>query len=221
MQSEGRIERARAAAPVESEEAPFQLPAGWTWARFPDLGEFARGKSKHRPRNDPKLFENGTYPLVQTGDVARANRYIDSYTGLYNDVGLQQSRLWPAGTLCITIAANIADSGLLEFDACFPDSVVGFRPVAPIPDARYFEYFVRTAQADLLRFAPATAQKNINLSVLRQVLIPLAPLAEMKRILDKVDRLMDLCNALEERLDESQTEARALMDSLGHRLIAA
>ncbi len=60
--------------------------------------------------------------------------YIESSTGLYNEVGLEQSRPWPAETLCITIAANIADSGLLAFDACFPDSVVGFVPVAPIPE---------------------------------------------------------------------------------------
>ena len=112
---------------------PFDLPAGWAWARFTELGELARGRSQHRPRNDPALYADGTIPLVQTGDVARADGEIDTWSALYNQRGVEQSRLWPAGTLCITIAANIADSALLRFDACFPDSVVGFVPFEPNP----------------------------------------------------------------------------------------
>lgn len=80
---------------------------------------------------------------------------------MYNEKGLAQSAKWPAGMLCITIAANIADSGILSFDACFPDSVVGFVPAQGFQGAEYFEYFMRTVKADLLAFAPATAQKNM------------------------------------------------------------
>jgi len=93
------------------EQAPFDLPSGWSWARFPELGKFGRGKSKHRPRNDPTLFDGGTHLLIQTGDVARSQGFIETYANKYNDYGLAQSMKWPAGTLCITIAANIADSG--------------------------------------------------------------------------------------------------------------
>src|SRR5207248_11617213 len=118
--------------------------------------------------------------------VARSNGVIKTYTSKYNDRGLAQSKKWPAGTLCITIAANIADSGILDFDACFPDSVVGFIPAEEFPNARYFEYFLRTAKADLLDFAPATAQKNINLEILNAVVIPLPPLAELNRIVAKL-----------------------------------
>jgi type I restriction enzyme S subunit len=105
----------------ENEEPPYELPRGWAWSHFPFLGNFGRGKSRNRPRNDPKLFVGGQYPLVQTGDVARSNGTITTYSNLYNDVGLEQSKMWPAGTLCITIAANIADSGILGFPACIPD----------------------------------------------------------------------------------------------------
>src|SRR5207248_9312825 len=135
----------------------------------------------HRPRNDPALFDTGTHLMIQTGDVARSRGVINTYTSKYNDFGLSQSFKWPKGTLCITIAANIADSGILSFDACFPDSVVGFVPAAVFPNARYFEYFIRTAKSDLLEYAPATAQKNINVAILSAVLIPLPPIAEQRR----------------------------------------
>jgi len=196
---------------IADEAEPFDLPPGWAWSRFHDLGEFGRGKSKHRPRNDRSLFIGGNHRLVQTGDVARAKGTIKTHTGLYNDVGLEQSKMWPEGTLCITIAANIADSGILGFDACFPDSVVGFIPAPPIPSVRYFEYFIRTAKEHLEQFAPSTAQKNINLGILEQVWIPIPPLAEQRRIVAKVDELMALVDALETQLDTARTTATALL----------
>jgi type I restriction enzyme S subunit len=139
---------------------------------------------------------------------------IKTFTGKYNDFGLAQSFKWPKGTLCITIAANIADSGILSFDACFPDSVVGFIPGSMFENARYFEYFVRTAKANLLEFAPATAQKNINLEILTQVLVPLPPLAEQHRIVAKVDELMALCDRLEASLNDTEATRSRLLDAL-------
>ena len=211
---DGKSRRNDALPEINLDQAPFELPVGWTWARFPELGTFGRGKSKHRPRNDPALFEGGEHLMIQTGDVARSQGVIETYTNKYNDFGLAQSLKWPTGTLCITIAANIADSGILSFDACFPDSVVGFIPASMFDSARYFEYFVRTAKANLLEFAPATAQKNINLEILTQVLIPLPPLAEQNRIIAKIDALMALCDRLEASLTYSADTRRRLLDAL-------
>ena len=94
---------------------PYSLPED----TLPNLGKFGRGVSKHRPRNDIKLL-GGKYPLIQTGDVANAGLYITSYSSTYSELGLKQSKMWEKGTLCITIAANIAKTAILEFDACFP-----------------------------------------------------------------------------------------------------
>jgi type I restriction enzyme S subunit len=158
--------------PPDMEGLP-QLPEGWAWASLPQLGELNRGKSKHRPRNDERLF-GGVYPFIQTGEVRKADGVITTYSQTYSEFGLVQSRLWPKGTLCITIAANIAETAILGFDGCFPDSVVGFIPEDGT-DVRFVEYFIRTAKEDLERYAPATAQKNINLQTLRGVAIPLPP----------------------------------------------
>ena len=104
-----------------------------------ELGSLDRGRSQHRPRNDPKLL-NGPYPLIQTGEVASAGLYITEYKNTYSELGLQQSKMWKAGTLCITIAANIAQTAILTFDACFPDSVVGFVPNDAV-SAIYMHYW--------------------------------------------------------------------------------
>ena len=210
---EGKAKRQDALPEIDLDQAPFDLPDGWAWGRFPEVGTFGRGKSKHRPRNDPVLFDAGEHLMIQTSDVARSKGVIETYTSKYNDFGLSQSFKWPKGTLCITIAANIADSGILSFDACFPDSVVGFIPAPVFENARYFEYFVRTAKANLLEFAPATAQKNINLEILTQVLIPLPPLAEQHRIVAKVDELMARCDRLEASLTATAASHHRLLDA--------
>ena len=212
--AQGKIKRDKPLPFITDEEKPFALPKGWEWARFPELGEFGRGKSKHRPRNDPALFNPPIYPVVQTGEVARAKGVIQAYHSKYSEIGLAQSRLWPEGTLCITIAANIADAALLGFDACFPDSVVGFVPAQTLGNAKYFLAFMETARNELIKFAPATAQKNINLEILGALLIPVPPLTEMSRIVTRVNELRSLCADLRARILAGQAVQRNLADAL-------
>jgi type I restriction enzyme S subunit len=188
----------------ERPQGPYELPANWEWCRFEDIGLLARGQSKHRPRNDPVLFQNGFMPLVQTGDVADADRTIRSYTYLYNETGVAQSRIWPKGTLCITIAATIGETGILDFEACFPDSVVGFTPSDSRISREYIEYFLRTAQKSLEEYAPATAQKNINLNILQSILIPLPPIEEQHRIVATVDELFSICDKLRAQVTQAE-----------------
>jgi type I restriction enzyme S subunit len=174
----------------DTSELP-ELPEGWCWASLPQLGEINRGTSKHRPRNDPRLL-GGPYPFIQTGDVRHSGGFITKHSSTYSEFGLAQSRSWPSGTLCITIAANIAETGILKFDACFPDSVVGFLSEAEPTQVRFIELFLRTAKQELERYAPATAQKNINLEVLAAVAVPLPPREEQARIVREVDRLLSV-----------------------------
>ena len=185
------------------------LPEGWTWATMPQLGELNRGKSKHRPRDDAALY-GGPYPFIQTGDVRRSDGSITEHSQTYSELGLKQSRLWPIGTLCITIAANIAETGILKLEACFPDSVVGFVSEQGYPTTEYVEFFIRTARDGLDRFASATAQKNINLEVLEAVAVPTPPLAEQHRIVAEVDRRLSLIRGVESEVDANLKRAQAL-----------
>lgn len=169
---------------------PYKLPNGWVWEKLGELGKMERGKSKHRPRNDPKLF-GGDYPFIQTGDVARSKDYIEYYTQTLSEFGLNQSKLFPDGTVCITIAANIADTAILKFPCCFPDSVVGFIPNEESISSEFVHYYITTIKNDLEHYAPATAQKNINLKILNEVLVPIPPIKEHDEILKQISYLLD------------------------------
>lgn len=149
------------------------LPKFWQWVFLFQIGELNRGKSKHRPRDDKSLF-GGVYPFIQTGDIRNANGGIISrYSETYNEFGLKQSKLWPKNTLCITIAANIADTAILHIEACFPDRVVGFIANPEIADVKFVHYYFKTIKKKLETNASATAQKNINLYTLRNIIVPL------------------------------------------------
>lgn len=138
----------------------------WEDKILTDLGTFNRGKSRHRPRNDPALFANGKYPLVQTGEIKAANLYVNSHTDTYNDFGLAQSKLWPKDTLCITIAANIAETALLGYPMCFPDSVVGFN-ASPKKSSELFMHYVFTyIRRAIQNSASGSIQDNINVEYL-------------------------------------------------------
>ena len=194
--AEGKIKKEKPLPPITEDDCPFEIPDEWEWVRLTDVGEVSRGRSKHRPRNDAILYRNGKYPLVQTGDVARSGGLITSCSSFYNDVGLTQSRMWPEGTLCLTIAANIADVGILNFDACFPDSVVGFNAFSPITSNKYFLYMLMAYKAILDSLATRSAQKNINLDTIASLAYPLPPLAEQQRIVARVEELLAMCDAL-------------------------
>ena len=153
---------------------PRTNPMGWPMKPLGEIGELDRGRSRHRPRNDPALL-GGSYPLIQTGDIANSGGRITQYTQTYSELGLGQSKMWPAGTLCITIAANIANTGVLEFDACFPDSVVGFVPGADTT-TEYVQFLLTQLQSVLEAGATQVAQKNINLKMLRSLVVPVPPI---------------------------------------------
>ena len=179
---------------------PVTNPKGWEIEKFGNVGTLDRGKSKHRPRNDPILL-GGEHPLIQTGDVANSRGYIKTFSSTYSDVGLQQSKKWPVGTLCITIAANIAKTGILNFEACFPDSVVGFIPGNKVT-TEYIQHWLKFLQKTLETSAPESAQKNINLEILRNLSLPLPD----KELQEKFSRIVTQILNIENHLDNSLSD---------------
>lgn len=138
----------------------------WDIKTLSELGDFRRGKSKHRPRNDKRLFINGNYPLVQTGEISAANLYIRNHSAMYNEFGLKQSKLWDKNTLCITIAANIAETALLGYPMCFPDSIVGFNAYPNESTELFMHYVFTYIKKSIQNSASGSIQDNINIDYL-------------------------------------------------------
>ncbi|CAM4071907.1 restriction endonuclease subunit S [Flavobacterium weaverense] len=188
---------------------PVHNSKKWEITQFSEVGKLDRGKSKHRPRNAPELL-NGPYPLIQTGDVARSGGYITRFKSTYSEFGLKQSKLWPKETLCITIAANIAQTGILTFEACFPDSVVGFVPNVKTNNI-YVQNWMSFLQVMIEEKAPMAAQKNINLAILKQLDFMLPPITLQNQFAERVQAIEAQKQQAQEALEKSEQLFQGLL----------
>ncbi len=182
----------------------------WEPKGLDELGFVSRGRSRHRPRDAAHLYD-GPHPFVQTGDVKHAGLYLTEYTQTYSEEGLAQSRMWPAGTLCITIAANIADTAILGFDACFPDSVIGFIPDDKKADARFIKYlFDALLQRKYKQFTQGAAQDNLSQAKLLSLKFPIPGITKQKQIADVISAYDDLIENNRRRIQLLEQSARIL-----------
>lgn len=185
------------------------VQTGWKAYKLHDLGFVGRGKSKHRPRNDKVLY-GGKYPFFQTGDVKAAGYKLRHYSQTYNEVGLAQSKLWHPGTLCITIAANIADTAILDIAGCFPDSIVGFVPDENKADVRFVKYSIDTLKLQMRNISRGTTQDNLSVDKLLLFDI-LAPDTSMQRkIASVLGAYDDLIENNSKRIEKLEAIARLL-----------
>ena len=165
----------------------------WDTKKLSDLGTFERGKSKHRPRNDERLFHGGGYPLVQTAEIKDANLYITHHEQEYGEFGLNQSKLWDAETLCITIAANIAETALLSYPMCFPDSVVGFKAYKDASSEKFMYYVFEYIRRSIQNSVTGSIQDNINIEYLTSLTFKIPS----KKIQDTI---VSLLSAIDEKI---------------------
>lgn len=194
----------------------------WDDKAFDEIGLIARGRSRHRPRNAEYLY-GGEYPFIQTGDVKAANFRILEYSQTYNEIGLAQSKLWPKDTLCITIAANIAETALLGFDGCFPDSIIGFIPYEGKADVRFVKYFFDVWKERMQRVSAGAAQDNLSLEKLIQFRIPTPPYPTQRKIASILSAYDDLIENNLKRIklleEKAQLHYKELMQEMSYSKI--
>ena len=188
-----------------------KIPDGWRIARLGDVAQVERGKFAHRPRNEPRFY-GGDVPFVQTGDVVRANGRINQHSQTLNDIGLSISRLFPAGTIIVTIAANIGETAIADYPVAFPDSLVGVTPTGI--STSFLEYFLRTQKGRLNQFVPESAQKNINLEDLRPLLTALPSRLEQQAIAAMLDGVSEVIKQTREERAGLQSLKASAADAL-------
>jgi len=190
-----------------------RIPKEWEVVRLGEVADLNRGRFAHRPRNDPKFY-GGKIPFIQTGDINEANGIIKKYSQTLNEKGLKISKLFKKGTIVISIAGNIGDVGILDFDACFPDSIIGINPNDKKVDRLFLVFLLQEFKDKLNAIAPRSTQKNINLEILEPLKLPLPPLPEQQKIaeiLSTVDKRLEFLKKKKEKLERIK---KGLMNDL-------
>jgi type I restriction enzyme S subunit len=191
---------------------------GWVEKTLHEVSiEFGRGKSKHRPRSDKKLY-GGKYPFIQTGDIATANHRIVEYFQTYNELGLSQSKLWLKDTVCIAIVgANIAESAILDFDSCFPDSVIGVVVNPKLANSDYLQYLLRFFKVELKEKGKGTARDNINMGTFANQKFPFPDVPTQIKIASQLADFEDQIQRLEAIYQQKLEALHELKQSILHK----
>jgi len=222
------VERARAAVQAQLDAAQI-LPTAllrdtftstaaqhWPCKKLEDVATLQRGRFSPRPRNNPIYF-GGKFPFIQTGDVDLSDGYIREYKQTLNELGFAVSKMFPVGTLVISIAANIGGVGMLTFDSCMTDSLVGIQGISGVADNRFLYFVLRHLRPYLQSIAPQMAQANLSIALLGPVEINIPPLTEQKKIATRLDAefsaTRSLTQTLETRLAEIELLPAALVRS--------
>lgn len=194
-----------------------KVPTHWNVMQIKRACEIVRGKFTHRPRNDP-AFYGGEYPFVQTGDITSANKYIRSYSQTLNELGLTVSKIFPKGTLVMSIAANIGDIAILDFEACFPDSMVGLIP-GPKTNLNFLYYLMRTMKTIMLRSAVLSTQLNLNNVRIGSNFAAFPPKKEQENIAAFLDAKEQESQSLRAAINDQITTILAYRKSLIHECV--
>jgi len=186
------------------------LKPGWSYKKLNELGFVGRGKSKHRPRNEPSLY-GGKHPFIQTAEVTASEFYIIKYSQTYSDLGLAQSKLWDKNTLCIVNAGeNTAETAILKFKACFPDSIIGFIANSEKADVRFIKYYLTTIKPQLRSITKGATQDNLSVSKLLLFDILTPPLPTQRKIAAILSAYDDLIENNTRRIEILEEMARSI-----------
>jgi type I restriction enzyme, S subunit len=192
------------------EDELAELPDKWAWVPLGNYGQCSRGRFSIRPRNDPTYF-GGPHPFIQIGDLPPDGGWIRSHDQTLNEKGLTVSKKFPKGTVVIAIVgATIGNTGVLAYDMCFTDSMVGIETDNECGN-RYVEFFLRSKKPEIRQTSYSSGgQPNINLEVLNPYPFALPPFSEQKEIVRRVDGLFALADQIEARF----LKAKASVDQL-------
>lgn len=194
-----------------------EIPTHWRVRQIKRVCNLVRGQFTHRPRTDPALYD-GEYPFVQTGDITSARKYIRTYSQTLNELGLSVSKMFPRGTLVMSIAANIGDVAILDFDACFPDSMIGMIPNHEA-DIDYLFYLMRAMKGIMLRSAVLSTQLNTNYVRIGTNFAPVPPKKEQKSIAEFLETKEHELLATRKVIDQQVDTLVAYRKSLIHECV--
>jgi type I restriction enzyme S subunit len=194
----------------------LELPLNWKWVALGNYVKCNRGRFSIRPRNDPRYF-GGNIPFIQIGDLPREGGYVSKHTQTLNDAGLKVSKMFPKNTIAMAIVgATIANTGILAYDMCFTDSMVGMN-TGVLDLNKYLDYYLRIEKENFRQLSYAGGgQPNIKLELLNAYPFPLPPLEEQKEIVKQVEQLF----AFADRIEVRYIKAKAMLDKFPQSILA-
>jgi type I restriction enzyme, S subunit len=212
---EGRIKQPKQASQDSPKEVPYKLPGGWEWVRVIDIVDVGTGST---PTKANLEYYNGHIPWYTSSSTN--NLIAETPETFITEKALKETncKVFPAGSLIVALYGQGKTRGQIS-EIVVPGAtnqaiaaMVFYETSMEIK--RYVKYYFIKIYDELRSLAEGAAQPNLNVGKIKETLIPLPPFAEQQRIVAKVDRLMALCDRLEQQIDAATDKRTELLNAL-------
>ncbi|GAE88942.1 restriction endonuclease subunit S [Acetivibrio straminisolvens] len=215
----GKINKEKPLPPITGDEIPYELPKGWEWVR---LGCIVNVKSSKRIyESDYKASGIPFFRSKEIGELSQGKNIsseyyisIDKYKEIKDKYGTPLK-----GDLLLTSVGSIGNTWISDGrEFYYKDGNVTQIDNNKFLDMKYIQNFIKSPLffKQVNSSVSGTAYNALTIIKIKNLIFPLPPLNEQKRIVEKVDHLMDLCDKLEKNIEESKKDSELLMQSVLH-----
>lgn len=210
--NDGKLKKQSKLEKISMADKPFILPNGWEWARFGSCVVLKSGVSFSKDKEQ----EDGEYPYCKVGDMNLfENRYsLTTSTRFIDPSSKEMNSIIPAGSIAFPKRGGAIATNKKRYieNPLFVDlNIMCATPFSPLS----IHYVMTWLDGiDLAALNTGTSVPQINNKDVEPLLFPCPPENEQKRIVEKVDELMSLCEQLESCLSEAQSIQLHLADSI-------
>ena len=204
--AEGKLKKEKPLPDITEDEIPFNIPVGWKWVRLGEIGTWQAGCTPDTTRKD--FYENGTIPWINSADLT--DGYIDTITHYVTEKAFAEKkmRLNKTGAVCVAMyGATIGKTGILTVDATTNQAVCVCNLLSSM-DSKYLFYFLQFHKPFFVMKGFGGAQPNISKEKIENTPFPLPPLAEQKRIVEKIEAIFKQADIIEENRLALKTAVR-------------
>lgn len=193
---EGKIKKQKALPEIKEEEIPFDIPESWKWVRLGDVINFTMGKTP--PRSELQWWKP-EIPWVSISDMEEDGFVLKTKEGISKEALDEKfnNNISPKGTLIMSFKLTVGRVSILEIDAVHNEAIISIYPFIDSDDI--FKFYLFKILPFITKFGEtknAIKGKTLNSTSIKNLIIPLPPLQEQKRIVEKLEKLLPLCDRL-------------------------
>lgn len=189
---EGKIKKEKPLPPITEEEMPFEIPENWVWTR---LGEYL--DVRDGTHDSPKYVQHG-FPLVTSKNLKNGDIEMNDikYISKEDFDAINERSQVDEGDILFAMIGSIGNPSIVGANHEYAiKNVALFKRVLPVNET-YVYFFLLEEQDSMKKKASGGVQPFVSLGYLRNHVIPLPPLAEQQRIVDRVNELLAMCDEL-------------------------
>ena len=207
---EGKIKKEKSLPPISEDEIPYELPEGWEWVRLGEVTNYAYNETLKPDEIDEEEW------VLELEDIEKdTSRLIQVIRNKDRKSKSNKNRFYKGDVLYGKLRPYLKKVLVAPEDGVCSTEIIPFRGYGNI-ESRYIMYIMKSPYIDKIVNSithgmnmPRLGTKNA-----LELLIPLPPINEQKRIVEKVDQLMALCDELEKNIEQSKKDCELLIQSV-------